>query len=81
MSSWGARNDTSKVENNKTQQPENTADNNQILAAVIAHMQGCMLHDIDATCTSQYNFLTKFYLRISLFFNQKYEIVRFLRIP
>ena len=39
MSLWGARNDTSKVENNKTQQPENTANNNQILAAVIAHMQ------------------------------------------
>ena len=31
-SSRGAR-------NNKTQQPENTANNNQILAAVIAHMQ------------------------------------------
>ena len=30
--------------------------------------------------TSQYNFVTKFYLRIS-FFNQKYENVRFLRIP
>ena len=30
--------------------------------------------------TLQYNFLTKFYRRIS-FFNPKYEIVRFLRIP
>ena len=29
--------------------------------------------------TSQYNFLTKFYLRIP-FFNQKYEIILFLRI-
>ena len=38
-SSRGARNDASKIENNKTQQPENTANNNQILAAVIAHMQ------------------------------------------
>ena len=38
-SSRGARNDCSKIENNKTQQPENTANNNQILAAVIAHMQ------------------------------------------
>ena len=46
LSSWGARNDTSKVENNKTQQPENTANNNQILAAVIAHMQdaGDLIH-------------------------------------
>ena len=38
-SSHGARNDCSKIENNKTQQPENTANNNQILAAVIAHLQ------------------------------------------
>ena len=38
-SSCEARNDASKVENNKTQQPENTVNNNQILAAVIAHMQ------------------------------------------
>ena len=28
-----------EIENNKTQQPENTANNNQILAAVISHMQ------------------------------------------
>ena len=28
-----------EIENNKTQQPENTANNNQILAAVIARMQ------------------------------------------
>ena len=39
VSSRGARNDASKIENNKTQQPENTANNNQILAAAIAHMQ------------------------------------------
>ena len=38
-SSCGARNDASKIENNKTQQPENTANNNQVLAAVVAHMQ------------------------------------------
>ena len=38
-SSRGARNDCSKIKNNKTQHPENTANNNQILATVIAHMQ------------------------------------------
>ena len=38
-SSHGARIDALKIENNKTQQPENTANNNQILAAAIAHMQ------------------------------------------
>ena len=37
--SCGAQNGTSKIENNKKQQPENTANNNQILAAVITHMQ------------------------------------------
>ena len=39
-SSRGARNDASKIEHNKKQQPENTAKNNQIFwAAVITHMQ------------------------------------------
>ena len=38
-SSRGARNDASKIENNETLQPESTANNNEILAAVIAHMQ------------------------------------------
>ena len=39
-SSSGARNDASKIEHNKKQQPVNTAKNNQILwAAVITHMQ------------------------------------------
>ena len=38
-SSRWARNEASKIENNKTQQPENTANNNQILAAIITHMQ------------------------------------------
>ena len=40
-SSRGARNDASKIENtDKTQQPENTTNNNQIFwAAVITHMQ------------------------------------------
>ena len=38
-SSRGARNDASKIENNKTQQLANTANNNQILAAAIAHIQ------------------------------------------
>ena len=40
-SSRRARNDSSKIENklNKTQQPENTANNNQIFAALIAHKQ------------------------------------------
>ena len=28
-----------KLENNKTQQPENAANNNEILAAIITHMQ------------------------------------------
>ena len=45
-SSRGARNDASKIENNKRQQPENTENNNQILAAVIAHMQDAR-HPID----------------------------------
>ena len=35
----GARNDPSKIENNKTQQPENTSNNNKIWVAVIAYMQ------------------------------------------
>ena len=40
MSSCGARNDASKIEHNKKQQPENTANNNQIFwAAVVTHMQ------------------------------------------
>ena len=34
-----ARNDALKIENNKTQQPGNTANSNQILSAVIAHLQ------------------------------------------
>ena len=39
-SSCGARNDASKIEHNKKQQPENTANNIQIFwAAVITHMQ------------------------------------------
>ena len=39
-SSRGARNDASKIEHTKKQQPENTAKNNQIFwAAVITHMQ------------------------------------------
>ena len=38
-SSCGAQNDASEIENTKTQLPENTANNNQILAAVITHMQ------------------------------------------
>ena len=39
-SSRGARNhDDASIENNKTQQLANTANNNQILAAAIAHIQ------------------------------------------
>ena len=38
-SSCEARYDASKIENNKTQQPENTANNNKIKAAVIAYVQ------------------------------------------
>ena len=38
-SSRRAWNDTLKIENNKTQQPGNTANSNQTLAAVITHLQ------------------------------------------
>ena len=38
-SSRGAQNGASKIENNKKQQRENTANNDQILVAIITHMQ------------------------------------------